>query len=227
MRNNRGGSSAAAGFSRESKAARAARACAIDDVLSEVHPDARCGLRYSTSFELLAATILSAQTTDEKVNEVTPTLFERFPSPARMAAASTRELETIVHPLGFFRSKARALREMADSVARVHGGVVPGRREDLVTLRGVGRKTANVVLGECFGVPAITVDTHVGRLSRRMGLSKAREPERVEKDLMALLPAARWTGFSHRMIWHGRRVCPARRPACDACPVASLCPQVL
>lgn len=207
----------------ESLAHRRERARAIADVLADRYPDAHCALRHRSPFELLAAVILSAQTTDAKVNQVTPTLFERFPDAAALAAAPQEVVEAIVHPLGFFRSKARALREMAASLVENHGSAVPGTLETLTTLRGVGRKTANVVLGECFETPGITVDTHVRRLSQRMGLTTESDPERIERDLMALLPREAWTLFSHRMIWHGRRVCSARKPACPECPISRVC----
>lgn len=208
----------------ETTAARRRRARRIDTVLGEAHPKAHCALHHRNPFELLVATILSAQTTDERVNDVTPGLFERFPDPHAMADASSEALESCIRSLGFFRAKARSLRETATTLVAEHDGHVPGSMESLVALRGVGRKTANVVLGECFGVPGIPVDTHVRRLSQRMALTEHDTPDRIERDLMALLPSTAWILFSHRMIWHGRRVCTARRPACDGCPVRPHCP---
>lgn len=208
----------------ESKTARRRRAAEIERILAETYPTAHCALDFREPFELLVAVVLSAQTTDGKVNEVTPVLFARFPDAAALASAPQDEVEAIVHPLGFFRTKARAVRELSASLLETHGGRVPGTMEELVRLRGVGRKTANVVLGECFGVPGVTVDTHVRRLSGRMGLTASEDPERIEQDIMALLPRATWTAFSHRMIWHGRRVCVARGPKCAACPVLARCP---
>jgi endonuclease III len=178
----------------------------------------------SRPFELLMAVILSAQSTDASVNRVSPALFARFPDARALAAAPIEELEAILRPIGFFRAKARSLVEASQRLVEEHDGLVPGDLESLVQLRGVGRKTANVVLGECFGVPGITVDTHVRRLSRRMGLTAAEDPERIEQELGALLPRESWTLFSHRMIWHGRNLCPARRPLCERCPVRPHCP---
>lgn len=200
------------------------RAGEIARILAATWPDAHCALHYRDPFELLVAVILSAQTTDAKVNQVTPHLFARFPDATALAAASQEDVEAIVHPLGFFRSKARALREMAASVVAQHGGRVPGDMEALTRLRGVGRKTANVVLGECFATPGITVDTHVRRLSRRLGLTAQEDPDRIERDLAALLPPREWTVFSHRLITHGRRTCTARKPACPDCPLLRVCP---
>lgn len=205
-------------------AERRVRALAIDDILAELHPDARCALDFRTPFQLLIAVILSAQTTDASVNRVTPELFRRFPDAAALAAAPREELEEILRSIGFFRSKARSISETARAVVDQYGGAVPGTLDELVTLRGVGRKTANVVLGECFKTPGLTVDTHFRRLSQRMGLTGHEEPERIERDVMKLLPAARWTMFSHRMIWHGRRLCSARKPLCTDCAVRPLCP---
>jgi len=209
---------------RERRGAQRERAAEIARRLAETYPDAHCALVHRDPFELLVAVILSAQTTDAKVNEVTPTLFARFPDAAALAAAPIEELEAIVHPLGFFRSKARAIRETAASLVERHGGRVPDAMEALTELRGVGRKTANVVLGECFATPGVTVDTHVRRLSQRLALTEQTEPDRIERDLMALLPPSEWTALSHRLIWHGRRICTARRPACPSCPLRPLCP---
>ena len=205
-------------------AERRARALGIDDILAELHPDARCALDFRTPFQLLIAVILSAQTTDASVNRVTPALFRRFPDAAALAAAPREELEAILRSIGFFRSKARSISETARALVERYDGAVPGTLDELVTLRGVGRKTANVVLGECFTTPGLTVDTHFRRLSLRMGLTGHEEPERIERDVMKLLPPARWTMFSHRMIWHGRRICSARKPLCADCAVRPLCP---
>lgn len=208
----------------EDPASRRRRARAIVRRLGATYPDARCELDFTSPFDLLVATILSAQSTDQRVNSVTPALFARFPDAAALAAADRDELEGIIRPTGFFRAKAQTLQRMAQQLCDGYGGEVPGRLEDLVTLAGVGRKTANVVLGDAFGVPGITVDTHVGRLARRWGWTTHEDPEKVEADLMDLFPRKDWTQMSHRVIWHGRRRCHARRPACGACPVATWCP---
>ena len=179
---------------------------------------------FSTPLELLVATVLSAQCTDKRVNLVTPRLFARYPDAAAYAAADREELESIIQPTGFFRAKAASIQGIAQALCDRFGGDVPDRLDDLVTLPGVGRKTANVVLGNAFATPGITVDTHVGRLSRRLGWSTHDDPEKVEADLMALFPRADWTDISHRLIFHGRRCCHARRPACGACPISQWCP---
>ena len=208
----------------ESSLARTRRARRIDRLLAERYPDARCELDFRNPFELLVATVLSAQTTDVRVNQTTPTLFARYPDPAALAAADPEVLEEILRPTGFFRAKARAVAGLSQAIVERFGGEVPGALDELVTLPGVGRKTANVVLGNAFGVPGITTDTHVLRLSRRLGLTTSDDPLVVERDLGALLPRRDWTMASHRLIFHGRRTCFARRPACGACPVAALCP---
>ena len=204
--------------------ARKRRARRIVSVLGETYPDARCELDFTTPVELLVATILSAQCTDQRVNAVTPALFARYPDAAAYAAADRLEIEGLIAPTGFFRQKAKTLQSLGEALCHRYGGEVPGRLEDLVTLPGVGRKTANVVLGDAFGVPGITVDTHLGRLARRFGWTVNEDPEKVEADLMVLFPKKDWTLMSHRVIWHGRRRCHARRPACGACPVARWCP---
>ncbi len=193
-------------------------------MLAERYPDAHCELDFGNPLELLVATILSAQCTDVRVNQVTPAVFARYRTPADYASADRTELETMIQSTGFFRAKTDSLIKLGDRLERDHGGQVPGRLEQLVTLPGVGRKTANVVLGNAFGVPGITVDTHFGRLSRRFGWTAAEDPVIVEQDVAALFPRREWTMLSHRLIWHGRRICHARKPACGACPVASLCP---
>ena len=192
--------------------------------LAVLHPDAHCELDFSTPLELAVATILSAQCTDKRVNEVTPALFARYPTAAAYAAADRTELEGLVHATGFFRNKASSLIGLGAALVARHGGEVPGRLVDLVALPGIGRKTANVVLGDAFGVPGLTVDTHFGRLVRRFGWTELDDPGKVEAAVAELVPKADWTRFSHRVIFHGRRVCHARKPACGACGIASLCP---
>lgn len=204
--------------------ARREQASAITAELARIYPDSACGLRFSNPFELLVATVLSAQTTDKRVNSVTPTLFERFPTPHALADAHIEELEDILHPLGFFRAKAQSCRGLGRVLCDNFDGEVPRTLEELVTLPGVGRKTANVVLGNVFDVPGITVDTHVGRLSRRWAWTRHENPVKVEEDIARLLPPEEWTITCHRIIDHGRAICHARRPACDICPLASLCP---
>ncbi|MEP0775787.1 MAG: endonuclease III [Acidobacteriota bacterium] len=206
---------------------RRSQALAIDHALAVAYPDAWCELRHSSPYELLVATILSAQCTDARVNQVTPALFARYPDPAALAAADPAELEELIRPTGFFRNKARALLGMARAIAERFAGRVPATMEELTSLPGVGRKTANVILGTGFGIAAgIVVDTHVARLSRRLGLTRESNPERIEDDLKALFPPSSWILLAHRLIIHGRRVCTARRPACDACPLAHVCPRL-
>lgn len=202
------------------------RALLIDARLALAYPDAQCELAFHGPFELLVAAVLSAQTTDARVNMVTPELFRRYPTPVALAGARREDVEAILRPIGFFRAKTRHITGLAARLVAEFGGQVPGSMSELVTLPGVGRKTANVVLGNAFGVPGITVDTHVGRLARRMGLTEHMDPVKVEEDLCALLPREQWTGASHRLIFHGRRCCTARAPACDRCPVADLCPRI-
>lgn len=192
--------------------------------LAEAYPDARCELDFTTPLELLVATVLSAQCTDKRVNQVTPALFARFPDAQAYAEADPSELEEMIRSTGFFRPKARSLSGIGVALVARHGGQVPRTLEELVALPGVGRKTANVVLGDAFGVPGITVDTHVGRLARRWGWTESEDPVVVEREIGALVERRDWTLLSHRVIFHGRRVCFARRPACGACPVADLCP---
>ncbi|MEW6941887.1 endonuclease III [Trueperella pyogenes] len=192
--------------------------------LAREYPDAECALNFTNPFELLVATILSAQTTDARVNQVTPQLFARFPDPVALAGATLSELEEILHPLGFFRAKARSLSGVGRALVEIHDGVVPRTLEELVALPGVGRKTANVVLGNAFGVPGITVDTHVGRLTRRWGWTKQTDPVKAERELMDVMPREEWTMDCHRIIFHGRQVCHSRRPECGACVLADVCP---
>lgn len=200
------------------------RARSINRALAAVYPDARCELDYESPFQLLVATVLSAQCTDVRVNQVTPALFARFPDAGAMASAPREELEDLIRSTGFFRAKSTSLLELSRDLTTRFDGEVPGRLTDLVTLRGVGRKTANVVLGNAFGVPGITVDTHMGRLSRRLGLTVNDDPVAVETDLGRLIERREWTLWSHRVIFHGRRRCTARKPDCGGCEIARLCP---
>ncbi len=197
---------------------------AVFNALKRTYPAARAELDFSNPLQLLIATILSAQSTDRRVNLVTPALFERYPTAAALAGADRAELEALILPTGFFRNKASSLIGMAQKLCSDFAGQVPATLEQLITLRGVGRKTANVVLGNAFDVPGLTVDTHFGRLVRRLGWSTEDDPVKVEEDIMALFPAPDWTMLSHVLIWHGRRCCHARKPACGACPVARWCP---
>ncbi|GAA1139310.1 endonuclease III [Ornithinicoccus hortensis] len=200
------------------------RARRMAKILAGRYPDAHCELDFQDPYQLLVATVLSAQTTDVRVNSITPTLFARFPDATALAGADRTELETIVQPTGFFRAKSDSLLKLGAALVERYDGQVPGRLKDLVTLPGVGRKTANVVLGNAFGVPGITVDTHFGRLVRRFGWTAEEDPVKVEHAVGALFPRKEWTQLSHTLIFHGRRTCHARRPACGACPVARLCP---
>lgn len=202
------------------------RASQINRRLAKMYPDAHCALDYQNPLQLLVATILSAQCTDARVNMVTPALFARYPDAQAFAQADIAELEGMIKSTGFFRNKAKNIRACCQAIVEKHRGEVPGTMEDLVPLPGIGRKTANVLLGNAFGVPGITVDTHVGRLSRRLGLTKHTDAEKVERDLIELLPRKDWTMFSHRMIFHGRQVCLARRPRCDACALNEVCPKI-
>lgn len=207
----------------ESKTNLRARALRIYEVLGERYPDAKCALDFRTPFELLVATILSAQCTDERVNKVTPALFDRYPDAETTAVAPLSDLEELVRTTGFYRNKARSIKGMAEALVREHGGEVPRTLEELTRLPGVGRKTANVVLGNCFGVPGLTVDTHMIRLNQRLGLTRNSDPEKIERDLMKILPEETWTLFSHRIILHGRQVCVARKPKCEICTVTDDC----
>lgn len=201
-----------------------ARARAILRGLARQYPDAHCELDFTTPLQLLVATVLSAQCTDQRVNAVTPALFRKYRSARAYARADRAELEALIAPTGFFRQKAATLTGIGQALCDRFGGEVPADLDDLVTLPGVGRKTANVVLGEAFGIPGITVDTHVGRLARRFGWTRETDPVRVELDLQGLFPRKDWSRMSQLVIWHGRRRCHARRPACGACGIASLCP---
>lgn len=207
--------------------ARARRARRIGRLLAAAHPEPAYALIHRDAFQLLAATILSAQCTDARVNRVTPGLFARFPDAASLAAAPPDELERLIHPTGFFRAKAASLIGMAAALVERHAGEVPRDLEALVALPGVGRKTANVVLGTAFGIASgVVVDTHVRRLARRMGLSVENDPVPIERDLMRLFPRREWIDLSHRLILHGRAVCVARRPRCAGCPIDPACPRV-
>ena len=204
--------------------AEASSARSIYRILTKEYPDARCELDFNSPLELLVATVLSAQCTDVRVNAVTPVLFKRFPTLETLAAAKLSEVEEIIYSTGFFRSKAKNIKELANRILNDFGGEVPNDLAQLVTLPGVGRKTANVVLGNAFGIPGLTVDTHFGRLSRRFGWSTATDPVKVENDVAKLIPEKEWTLLSHKLIWHGRRICHSRKPECGICPLAKLCP---
>jgi endonuclease III len=200
------------------------RARQMNRILAETYPEAHCELNFSSPFQLLIATVLSAQTTDKRVNMTTPALFAKYPTPEDMAAANPEDLEEILKPTGFYRAKTKAVIGLSAAIRDSFGGRVPGRLSELDSLPGVGRKTANVVLGNAFGVPGITVDTHFQRLARRFGWTGQTDPDKIEQEVGALFPKSDWTLLSHHLIWHGRRVCHARRPACGACPLAALCP---
>jgi endonuclease III len=203
----------------------------IDEIIRRLHlayPDAICALDHSNAFELMVATILSAQCTDERVNKVTPALFARYPTPLAFAEADITELEQIIHSTGFYRNKAKNIKAAAQRLVQVYGGEVPTTMDELLTLAGVARKTANVVLGTAFGIAdGVVVDTHVRRLSNRLGLTTHDDPEKIERDLMVLLPRTEWVGFAHRLILHGRQVCDARKPNCALCTLNELCPSAV
>jgi endonuclease-3 len=212
-------------MARESRVAREDRAGRIYDLLAEEYPDAHCELDFQNAFQLAVATILSAQTTDERVNMVTPTLFARYPDAHALAAARQEDVEEIIRSTGFFRNKAKSIVGFARGVVAEHDGEVPRSMDALSALPGVGRKTANVILGNAFGLAeGVVVDTHVTRLSKLLRFTREEMPEKIERDLMRLFPPDRWTMLSHLLIWHGRRVCIARRPRCEACAVSHLCP---
>jgi endonuclease-3 len=193
--------------------------------LHQAYPDAECALHHRNAFELLVATILSAQCTDERVNKVTPALFARFPTPEAMAGADREELETLIRSTGFYHNKAKNIQGAAHRIVSAYGGVVPQTMDELLTLPGVARKTANVVLGVVFKIAdGVVVDTHVKRLSNRLGLTTQSDPEKIERDLQAITPKAEWINLSHLLIFHGRQVCDARKPACAACTLNDLCP---
>ncbi len=200
------------------------RAKAIYRQLTKSYPNVKCELDYNSAFQLLVATVLSAQCTDKRVNQTTPALFKKYPNPKKMSKANLKDIQRLVKSTGFFRAKAKNIKALSNKIMKDFDGDVPSNLEDLITLPGVGRKTANVVLGHAFGIPGITVDTHFGRLSRRFGWSKQSDPVKVEFEVGELIPEKEWTNLSQRMIWHGRRVCHSRKPACGACPLAKLCP---
>ncbi len=200
------------------------RAKVIYRQLSKSYPNVRCELDYKNAFQLLVATVLSAQCTDKRVNQTTPALFKKYPNPQKVAKADLRDIQNLVKSTGFFKAKAKNIKGLSNKIMEEFDGKVPSNLEDLITLPGVGRKTANVVLGHAFGIPGITVDTHFGRLSRRFGWSRQNNPVKVEFEVGELIPQKEWTNLSQRMIWHGRRVCHSRKPACGACALAKLCP---
>jgi endonuclease-3 len=203
-----------------------ARVAAVLDGLARAYPDARCELDFATPLQLLIATILSAQCTDARVNMVTPALFARYPDAASFADAPAGELEEMIRSTGFYRNKAKSIRLCCADLVSLHGGEVPRTLEDLVALQGVGRKTANVVLGNAYGIPGVVVDTHVTRLSNRLGFVRELDAVKIEHALMPIVPRERWTVFSHWLILHGRRVCNARKPACSTCAIAAHCPRI-
>ena len=212
------------GGQQESRVALVRRARKINRLLAELYPDAHCELDFENPLQLIVAVILSAQCTDVRVNQVTPALFARYKTAEDYASADRVELEELIRPTGFYRNKAASILGLGRELCDRFGGEVPGRIEDLVSLPGVGRKTANVVLGNAFDVPGLTVDTHFGRLVRRFGWTDLEDPVKVEYAIGELFPKSEWTMLSHRLIFHGRRICHSRRPACGACPLASLCP---
>jgi endonuclease-3 len=208
----------------ESMVRKKLRAKAIYKILTKTYPNVRCELDYKNPYQLLVATVLSAQCTDKRVNQTTPDLFKRYCSIKKMAAADLKELQDLVKSTGFFRAKAKNIKALSQKILTDFNGQVPDDLEKLITLPGVGRKTANVVLGHVFNIPGITVDTHFGRLSRRFGWSDKKDPVKVEFEVGELIAQKEWTNLSQRLIWHGRRVCHSRKPACGACVLAKLCP---
>ena len=209
---------------RETRAEKIVRAAHLTRLLTQAYPEIQVPLAHRNTFELLIAVILSAQCTDDAVNKVTPELFYRYPDPEKLARAARSDIEEIIRPLGLFRAKAKSLQRCAQQLVEDFSGQVPSTMEQLTRLTGVGRKTANVILGHAFGIPGIIVDTHCKRVSRRLGLTREKDPVNIERDLNRLLPAAEWTGFSHRLVIHGRKVCYARKPACVRCVLNQLCP---
>lgn len=192
-------------------------------ILDQHYPGAHCTLNFKTPLELLVATVLSAQCTDERVNQETVKIFARYRSAADYAQAPLSELEEAFHATGFFRQKAKSIKEICRVLVEKYGGEIPASLEELVQLPGIGRKTANVILGNAFNIPGIVVDTHVSRVAQRLGLTRQKDPVKIEFDLMALVPQEKWVKFSHQLIWHGRQVCKARKPACSACPLRQWC----
>lgn len=211
-------------MSRESKAKKALRAAEINRRLTDAYPEAACALAHENPYQLLVATILSAQCTDKRVNMVTPAFFDHYPHPQALAGASLDAIGELIHSTGFYNAKSKSLKGMAQMVVSKFGGEIPGNMNDLIRLPGVGRKTANVILGNAFGVPGVVVDTHMLRLNNLLGLVSGRDAVQVERALMALLPAEEWTMYSHRIIEHGRAICIARRPRCRECVLNDLCP---
>jgi len=209
---------------RETLLEKVERACHIAARLADLYGDVECPLTHRNTFELLIAVMLSAQCTDSAVNRVTPALFNRYPNAAALAEASLADIESCIRTLGLFRAKAKSLKRCAQQLVDEFNGEVPSSMEELTRLAGVGRKTANVIRGHAFNIPGIAVDTHCKRLSRRLGLTRQEDPAKIEKDLARILPPEEWTGFSHRLIIHGRRVCDARRPACERCTISKFCP---
>ena len=199
---------------------------AIYRILTKTYPEVRCELDFENPLQLLVAVVLSAQCTDKRVNAITPALFKKYKSAKDYAKAPLSEIEQFIYSAGFYHAKARHLKGLGRKIVEEFGGKVPATIEELVTLPGVGRKTANVVLGHAFGIPGITVDTHFGRLSRRFEWSSSMDPVKVEREVGLLIPEKEWTNLSQRMIWHGRRICHSRKPACGACPLAKICPSV-
>jgi endonuclease-3 len=195
-------------------------------ILKREYPEAKCSLEYQNPFELLVATILSAQCTDERVNKTTPALFSKYPTPQAMADARIQDIEKLIQSCGFYRNKAKSLKDASADIIKLHEGKVPDDLDHLTKLRGVGRKTANVVLGNAYGIPGLVVDTHVGRLSRRMGFTREMDPEKVEQAMMKIVPREDWTLFAHLLIYHGRAICTARKALCDECPIARYCPKI-
>ena len=200
------------------------RARAIYRILSKIYPNVRCELNYKTPFQLLVATVLSAQCTDKRVNQTTPALFKKYPNPEKMAKADVKDIQRLVKSTGIYRAKAKNIKSLSSKIIINFNSKVPNKLESLITLPGVGRKTANVVLGHAFGIPGLTVDTHFGRLSRRFSWSESLDPVKVEFEVANLIPRKEWTNLSQRLIWHGRRVCHSKKPACGACPITKYCP---
>jgi len=209
---------------RESLAQKKVRARAIYRILCKSYPNVRCELNYKTPFQLLVATVLSAQCTDKRVNQTTPALFKKYPNPVKMSQADINDIQRLVKSTGFYRAKAKNIKALSSKIVTDYDGKVPNKLESLITFPGVGRKTANVVLGHAFGIPGLTVDTHFGRLSRRFNWSKSLDPVKVEFEVADLITRKEWTNLSQRLIWHGRRVCHSRKPACGACPISKYCP---
>ncbi len=210
-------------FAHESKEQKSERAGEIVRILLDVYPDACCSLDFRDPFQLVVATILAAQCTDERVNMVTPALFDRYPDVRAFAEADFEELCELVRSTGFYRNKARHIIECAQGILADHGGSVPDNMEDLLSLSGIGRKTANLVLGDCFGIPSVVVDTHVKRITGKLGLTKNTQPDKIEFDLRDILPEKYYTAFNHVLVFHGRAVCSARKPKCEGCPISHLC----